>query len=89
MSGAYFAAGPCAFCGLVFTFNPERVPSIPSNAWEIAEIAESSGEPPAKGTMLPVCGDCMQKVNRLREQHNMPPLPILPGAYDPAEGFPP
>jgi len=89
MTGAYFAAGPCAFCQRVFGFNPERVPSIPINAFRIAEIVTAGGEPPPPGEQVPVCGECMAKINRLRVEEGFDPILILPGAYEPAEGFPP
>jgi len=89
VSGAYFAAGPCAFCGRVFTFNPELVPSIPANAWLIAEIVADGGTPPLESAKVPICADCLAKINRLREEHQLPRIVALPGAYESAEGFPP
>jgi hypothetical protein len=80
MTGAYFAAGPCCFCGEVFSFDPERVPAIPLDA---------RGAPHPEGVKHPICAPCMAKVNLLREEHGERPIPILPGAYSPREGFPP
>ena len=78
--GGYFAAGPCAFCGAVFTFNPELVPAIPVRP--DGTIAED-------GVKRPICEDCIDKVNGLRAEFDEPPISVLPGAYDVAEGFPP
>jgi len=88
-SGGYFASGPCAFCQLVFTFNPERVPSIPANAYAAAEIIAEGGETPPLGPKVPICADCLAKINALRMQHDLAPITPLPGAYDVGEGFPP
>ena len=89
MTGAYFAAAPCAFCNIVFGFNPERVPSIPLNAWRIAEIITEGGEPPEPLPNVPICFDCLVKINRLRMEEGFDPITPLEGAYEPAEGFPP
>jgi hypothetical protein len=80
MTGAFFAAGPCAFCRRIFAFNPERVPSLPVDA---------EGRVVPDGIRHPICGPCMDKVNAFRAECGAEPVPILPGAYDPAEGFPP
>jgi hypothetical protein len=89
MTGAYFATAPCAFCQRVFMFDPERVPSIPANAWRIAEITTEGGEPPEPSAKVPICADCLAKINALRMQEGFEPITPLPGAYEPAEGFPP
>jgi len=89
MTDAYFAAGPCAFCGTVFTFNPERVPSIPANAFRIAEIVTEGGVPPEPSAKVPICFACLLKINSLRVAEGFDPITPLSGAYEPAEGFPP
>jgi hypothetical protein len=100
VTGAYFTAGPCAFCQRVFAFNPERVPSIPANAWRIAEITTERSvahelgkdydqEPPEPSQKVPICEDCLATINTLRMNEGFDPITPLPGAYDPAEGFPP
>jgi hypothetical protein len=78
MTGTYFASGPCAFCQCLFTFNPERVPSIPANAWSAAEIIAAGGDAPPLGA----ASADLRRVHREGQS-------ILPGAYDVSEGFPP
>jgi hypothetical protein len=69
MTGTYFASGPCAFCQRVFTFNPERVPSIPANAWSAAEIIAAGGDAPPLGPQVPICAACIAKVNQSCPAH--------------------
>jgi len=80
MTGAYFATGPCVFCGRVFTFDPERVPSIP---------VDERGNVTLSGVKHPLCADCMTKINEFREFMGAQPIHVLAGAYEPTEGFPP
>lgn len=63
------AFGPCIGCGRVFAFNPARVPS--SSA--------------VTGEREPICGDCVVTINRVRREHGLPQVEVLPGAYDPCE----
>jgi hypothetical protein len=65
----------CWGCGRTFTFNPERVPSIPVR----------NGQPAEGGTREPICEDCMTRANERRMRLGLDPHPILPGAYDPME----
>jgi hypothetical protein len=81
VSPYYFVSAPCCFCGQLFGFDPERVPSIP--------VDTATGKVTPEGTKLPVCGDCMAKVNRLRAAHELEPIPVLDGAYEVKEGYPP
>lgn len=80
MSPYYFASAACCFCGQLFTFDPERVPSIPATA---------DGVITPEGTSRPICADCMDKINRFRVDMGEDPIPILDGAYETTEGWPP
>jgi hypothetical protein len=69
MSGAMFATGPCIGCGVIFTFNPELVPS--SSA--------------VTGKREPICRACVERINPRRIANGLEPIQPLPGAYEPAE----
>ena len=75
----FFVLGGCCVCHQPFTFNPELVPSIPV-------LIDGTVGP--GGVRQPVCRNCITRMNLLREQHGWPPLEVLDGAYEPAEGFP-
>lgn len=62
--------GECVRCGQVFSFNPYRVPSIRRTP---------------DGPLEPVCRDCLEYANALREQLGAPLFVALPGAYEPEE----
>lgn len=66
------AIAPCFVCNRSFGFNPYAVPSFKDE----------------RGVKRPVCRDCMDKINELRQKEGSEPFPILPDAYEPAdEGF--
>jgi hypothetical protein len=67
-----FCMAPCLSCGRVFTFNPDRVPSL--------DLKDGRGK-------QPICLDCMTRGNAKRKELGLPEHPILPGAYDPAPEF--
>jgi hypothetical protein len=67
--GYMIAFGPCVGCGLVFGFNPHRVPS--SSA--------------VTGERAPICRTCIERINPLRKRHGLPPIVPAPDAYEPAE----
>ena len=64
---AYFAISPCFGCGRVFTYNPDKVPSIPH---------------PETGDKWPVCQACVDRANPERKKNGLPLIVPLPGAYD-------
>lgn len=69
--GYMIAMGACATCGKIISFNPERVPSVRIN-----------------GVKEPVCRTCIERENARRAPLNdpkLPPLTIMPGAYDETE----
>lgn len=69
MTGYMFAMGHCITCGMVFSFNPDSVPSTRA----------------ITGKREPVCLVCMTAINAKRETMGQPAFPIMAGAYDPCE----
>lgn len=67
--GYYFALGHCYGCNRLFGFHPELVPSI---------------RPEPAEDRLPVCSACIRRANRIRQDNELPPIEVLPGAYEPA-----
>jgi hypothetical protein len=61
--------GHCYTCGKLITFSPTRVPSLPANLTKTGEKE-------------PVCRDCVERANPARIANGLPPIEILPGAYD-------
>jgi hypothetical protein len=61
--------GHCYCCGRVFTFSPTLVPSLP-------------GSLTRTGEKEPVCRDCIERSNPNRIKNGLPPIEILPGAYE-------
>lgn len=61
---------PCIGCKRVFTCNPDLVPSL---------LIEATGVKHA------VCLDCVTSANPKRIKNGLPPITVLPGAYDPQE----
>jgi hypothetical protein len=68
VTGYMFVIGDCFGCGQRFTFNADRVPSIPIN-----------------GKREPVCGNCVERANPMREANGLAPIVVLPGAYEAEE----
>jgi hypothetical protein len=64
--GWVYVMGPCIACGRVFNFHPHHVPS--SSA--------------VTGKREPICGTCMNRLNKLRKEMGLPVVPILPDAYE-------
>jgi len=60
--------GACISCERVFAFNPISVPS-----WT----------PEVGGRREPICRDCMDRINETRVKLGLPPVAILPDAYEP------
>jgi hypothetical protein len=66
--GYMYVIGNCFGCGNRFTFNADKVPSIPIN-----------------GVREPVCANCVERANLMREANGLDPIVVLPGAYEPEE----
>jgi hypothetical protein len=58
----------CFGCGKIFSYHPNKVPSIP-----------------IEGERRPICQACVALVNPKRIKNGLPPIVILPGAYEPAD----
>jgi len=71
-----FVMAPCIVCGNPFSFNPELVPSVRVNA---------HGKPDPNGKREGICRDCVERGNEVRKERGMPPIEILPGAYEAQE----
>lgn len=69
----------CCACGALFSFNPDRVPSIRGFYKAGRFVPDQSGE------REPVCRPCAEKFNKIRKDAKMPEMPILPGAYEAEE----
>lgn len=69
------AMGECFFCKRIFTFNPERVPSV----------RVKDGKPDPAGAREPLCSNCVERANEVRKAHGLEPIRILPGAYEAEE----
>ena len=66
--GYLFCYGTCCVCHVLFSFNPDLVPSVVT----------------ARGK-LPICRACVEWANPKRAEKNLPPIVVLPGAYDPQQ----
>lgn len=96
MSGGYVVFGTCWTCGKSFTFNPELVPSIfidpmtslPPDVDEHSKPQEPDAEAIERAVRQPLCAECVERSNVERVEQGQEPIPILPGAYEWAEGLP-
>lgn len=83
MTGYMFAMGQCWSCKRTFTFDPDRVPSIP--------IDPETNRPPDLGgdavraEREPVCQDCVSRANARSRAAGRPLIQVLPGAYGPLD----
>ena len=67
--GYMFAIGECINCGVVLSFNPEKVPSVRING---------KREP-----LCSLCHGKWNEIHRVSE--GLEPVPIHPEAYEPEE----
>lgn len=72
--GYAIVMSPCFGCGIVFSYNPHKVPSIK---------VDSQGRPSPTGTREPICGVCVFAANIKRAENGLDPIVVLPGAYEP------
>jgi len=68
--GYVFITSACFGCGQIFSYHPNRVPSIRN---------------PATGSREPICRVCVERVNPMRVKNGLDPIVPLPGAYEPAD----
>ena len=66
--GWVYCHGYCINCGVAFSFNPHRVPSI---------------RPKEDLPREPICEACFDQLNAYRATRGMPPFERFPDAYDP------
>jgi len=70
-----WALGNCCICGRIFSFNPERTPSVrgfyDDNGFHLDHA----------GKREPVCLPCMTAGNEIRRRNGKKPFAIQPGAY--------
>ena len=66
--GYAFMLAPCGVCHKPMSFNPHLVPS-------------ARGTP--DGPREPICRQCIETANPKRIERGLPPIKILPGAYEP------
>ena len=89
MTGYMFAMGRCWTCKNVFTFDPERVPSIgidpehgvPADMVPPAEVEAAM----LRRVQEPICRNCLDRANELRAERGEEPIYVLPGAYGPLD----
>lgn len=62
--------GECVGCHQVFSFNPDRVPSLRRTP---------------DGPREPICPPCVERANAMRRLNGHPLIVVLPGAYDAAD----
>jgi hypothetical protein len=71
--------GNCIGCGAIFSFNPQRVPSVPVR-YEAERLV-----PDPSGTRQPICQSCVARWNVIRKSKGIPEIITLPGAYEAEE----
>lgn len=79
--GYMFCLGACFSCGNDFSFNPDKVPSIRVSKDPVTGKWIANPQ----GSKEPVCRNCMQRANDVREKMGLPPHQIPEGAYEPGE----
>jgi len=90
LSGYEIALGTCWACGRPFTFNADRVPSIPIDPERSLPLdVNADGSPRAftdeeraRAIKEPICSDCIALANANRRANGQPEIHVLPGAYE-------
>jgi len=81
-SGGYEVVfGPCWSCGVLFTFDAERVPSLPVDPVTNAPADVGEHAPDARYVRQPICRTCVDRANENRRQRGAPLIDVMPGAY--------
>ena len=68
--GYVFITSACYGCKRIFSYHPNRVPSI---------------RDPRTGAREPICRACVERANPVRIANGLEPIKPLPGAYDAAD----
>ena len=84
--GGFVALAPCWSCGAIFSFHPERVPSIPidpqtNRPLDIDPSPDGLEAAQARAVKQPVCRRCIDLGNAKRRVDGRELIPVLPGAY--------
>ena len=69
--GYAMVISPCFGCGNLFSYNPNKVPSIRDG----------------KGERQPVCRNCVERVNPQRVANGLEPIVPDPEAYEPVNEY--
>jgi hypothetical protein len=64
--GYVFVVGNCHTCGGLFCYNPHYVPSIRDD----------------KNQRQPICYNCIQAANKMKEERGLPPIIPHKDAYE-------
>jgi hypothetical protein len=79
VSGYVFAFSSCWSCKRAFTYDPERVPSIPIDP--TTNLPSDLGGDAARVVRQPICRACIDLANAQRLVDGREPIVVLPGAY--------
>jgi hypothetical protein len=85
VAGVVFAFGACWACGVVFGFDPERVPSVPIDP--VTNRPPDMGGNAARAVSQPICRRCLDETNERRAANGRPLWRVLPGAYADEPGY--
>ena len=69
LMGYVCVTSACGSCKQIFSYHPNRVPSIRDSA----------------GRRQPICRSCIERANPERIKNGLDPIVPLPGAYEPAD----
>jgi hypothetical protein len=67
--GYVMVTSPCVGCGNIFSYHPNKVPSVSLDG----------------GPRQPICQACVDRMNPMRKKNGVPLIKPLPGAYEPAD----
>ena len=75
------AMAPCYACGVVFSFDPYLVPSIPIDPETGTPADVGEHREGATYTRRPVCRYCIGRANANRRAEGRPEILVTPNAY--------
>lgn len=73
--------GPCWSCRRLFTYDPDRVPSLPVDLATNTPADVGEHAPGAEYVRLAICRTCVDRANDARRARGAPVIDVLPGAY--------